>query len=278
MSYIKKFNEFVSVNESFKSGKLRSIIQQYGYPASQWDNEILYDTTDDDVVGVVDNIEEYKELYKNDGSRWKFKGNKTFYVELKSGKLLVLSNFGVLQNYVENEDSETLLDRIEKMKKNRRKYNQGVQYTDSLVVKHQKNINDLEEKRYVEKLRQQGLDKEISKYVEDYINSNMSSLIDIDSTSLDIDLDNIVINDVEFGVYIEMSISCEEGLERYGAIPYDVYGRITKFEIYFEDGEVLIDALETGLYVGETEFEDSDSIETITDYYSYYGVSRSDFF
>ena len=49
---INKFEDFVLINEGFKSNKLRDIIRQHGKPEYDYDKFILHDLEDDEIIGV----------------------------------------------------------------------------------------------------------------------------------------------------------------------------------------------------------------------------------
>lgn len=89
---IKNFEEFVStvygsaINEAFQSSKLRELVKQHGelkYPSEKMN---FYDLTDNDIIDVVANYDEY-EANRYDNS--KYDGMKVSTFEFKDGTCVV---------------------------------------------------------------------------------------------------------------------------------------------------------------------------------------------
>ena len=86
MEKIKLFEEFIK--ESYKSGKLREIIKQNGYPTFFRDKRLLHDIQDRDILCVLDNREEFysKKFGENKDENFE----NTFIITLQNEKVLVI--------------------------------------------------------------------------------------------------------------------------------------------------------------------------------------------
>lgn len=149
---IQKFEEFIKLNESFQSSKLKDIIGKHGkpkvdryrrihykgemYPYASNKNP-LYDLKDDEILGVVANEQEFNDL--NSKSKHPLSG-----VELQDDSILVI---GVRSNEIE--------DRIE----SRHKDNLGKDYDDPHTPRIQQKFRSDKHKKNLQ-------------IIKDYLNSN----------------------------------------------------------------------------------------------------------
>jgi hypothetical protein len=275
---IKTFEEFVSakyskpVNEAFQSSKLRQIIKQHGKPKHSWENNILYDLKDEEIVDVLNSRDEYNEKYSNrDGYE------ATFMLELEDGSIVVISNLGILDRYW--KDIDKLKDDVFKERHaERHKGNLGKFGGDDIHKKHMENVSKLERRRLAEYLQEN--QKEIVdsvKYLMDKI--VVSEWLDGDDTNFSSEM---IIDGEEFNIYMYCSVECSDIRKEYGAEYFDAYFTLDHFEIENEDGNFT-----TNEDLGITEETYKDLFEPIVekdiegdiyDYYDYYGVSRSDFY
>ena len=280
---IKTFEQFVSakygkpVNEGFQSSKLREIIKQHGLPKNDRDKKMLYDLQDDEIIDVVNNRDEYFEKYDN--VRKPYKDEDTFIIELEDGSCIVISNLGILKDFMFNSKGE-MEHEIKKRHKERHKGNLGKNGGDDIHRKHMDNVNKLEQKRLAHKLQQY-----VPEIVE-FVNSKFEE-IDTDPSEnyddnygyisdLDINLGGVdYIMDISYG--IERS-----GAKKCGAYYYDVTFYLSDFEIVNEDG---VSILNDDLGITPKTYKDlfkeytiEDVEGEIYDYYEYYGVSRKDFY
>jgi len=261
MGYIKKYEEFI--NEAFQSNKLRTIIKQNGYPKYNWDKRILYDTQDSDILGLVRDRDEYKEKYKNSGFR---DDEPTFYIELENGKLLVLKNFDTLKDSVESMDKETLKQRLEILKKERRKYNQGI-----LHPKPKNTVYDEQEKRkFLKGFATKENISEITRNVEHYIEENLAEYSDQNDVEFEI---NMEVSGEKITCYVKLELSSDSYPRRGGYEEVTISGFLEEMSFYFDDKEYEFD--DDILYNGKSEFEIK--YDAVTDYYTYNGVSIGDF-
>lgn len=281
---IKKFEEFI--NESFNSGKLRSIIKQNGYPKNSWDKRLLHDIQDSDIIGICDNKEEYIEKYKNDGKSYGFtkengnyKQNKTFFVELENGKLLVLKNYDILKDEVDSLDKETLEDRIEAIRKERRKYHVSREKEDKLARKHPNNVVDEQERRkFLKEFFTEENTKEFSKFVESEIEGRyIEDLREDETVQCEQELETEIAGK-KIDMTVEYEVYCGEPYRSYGEEFADVSCEINEIYIFFEGDEIEAEALKDNIYKGETRFEEKHVSIGIYDYYQAYGIDPRDFY
>ena len=274
---IKTFEQFVSakygkpVNEGFQSSKLREIIKQHGLPKNDWDKKMLYDIQDDEVADVVADRKEYAEKYSD------YEGygrdEATFMIELEDGSCLVISNLGILKDYFKDRERS---DIFKKRHEERHKGNLGKYGGDDIHIKHLDKVDEIEQKRFAAKL--QPMLSEIAKAIKTEMEGIDSSELDEEgkfSKEFKITLDNDT-----YIVNVEYEVEFTDGTERFGAHYYDIIYTLISFDIandeFYTTNEML----------GITEDTYGDLFEPITiddvegeiyDYYSYYGVSRSDF-
>lgn len=276
---IKSFEEFVfakhsrPVNEAFQSNKLRAIIKQHGKPKYSWENKMLYDLKDEEIVDVLDNREEY---WKNYSDNKHGLGQATFMLELEDGTVVVISNLDILKNYWNNDMEKRKDDVFKKRHEERHKGNLG-KGGDEIHKKHLENVDKIERRRFAEYLQPN---------IQDIVDVVKSIMDDLDPSDLKDGDENYIeseftLNGDEYTINVNYECGSDDGSKKYGAVYYNVYYYLNSFEIYNEDGTVI-----TNEELGVTEKthkdlfkEYSDEVEgEIYDYYDYYGVSRSDFF
>ena len=258
---IKTFEEFVAskysrpVNEAFQSSKLREIIKQHGKPKHSWENKMLYDLKDNEIIDVLNSRDEYKEKYSNrDGYE------ATFMLELEDGSIVVISNLGILDRYW--KDINKLKDDVFKERHaERHKGNLGKFGGDDIHKKHIDNVNKLESRRLAEKLQPN---------IQEIVDKVNSIMDEINPSDLE-----------ESMIYVNYTTDCSEIRRSYGVEIYDLYYKLESFEICNENvcasNEELGITEKTYKDLFETHVEE-DMEGDIYDYYDYYGVSRSDFY
>ena len=287
---IKTFEQFVydmyktSVNEAYQSSKLRNIIKQHGKPKHSWDNKMLYDIKDNEIVDVVSSKNEYYEKYSNYREDFNDKSEKTFKIELKDGYCLVISNLGILKDFMSHFDnSEEMENEFKKRHSERHKGNLGKHNLDDIHHRHMRKRNEIEERRFAEKL-QPYTDEIVKK-----INSLMDE-INIRELGLDENLrsgeftieSNITIDNIEYSVFVEYSARIYDTWERYGKAFYNVKYELEEFSIYdSENGiEATNDKIGITYQTHKDLFKEVDVKEIsggIVDPYEAYGVSNADF-
>lgn len=275
---IKTFEEFVAakysrpVNEAFQSSKLREIIKQHGKPKYSWENKMLFDLKDDEIVDVLDSRKEYWEKYSDERLDNK---QATFILELEDGSVVVISNLGILQNHwYPKEIEKQKEEEFKKRHSERHKGNLG-KGGDEIHKKHMENVDKIERRRLAEKLQ-----PNIQEIV-DKVNSIMDEInpSDLDESGC-IESEFSLGND-EYMIYVNYTAECSDIRKSYGVESYDLYYKLESFEICDENTCVSNED------IGITENTYKDLFDThvekdmegdIYDYYDYYGVSRSDFY
>ena len=277
---IKSFEEFVSakygrpVNEAFQSSKLREIIKQHGKPKYSWENKMLYDLKDDEIVDVLDNRSEYWNKYLDEKTD---DGQATFMLELEDGTVVVIGNLNILKRWLDT-DGEMKRKKEELFKERhaeRHKGNLG-KGGDDIHRRHMDNVDKIERKRLAELL--QPNIQEIADAVKSIMdNIDPSDINENDEGYIE---SEITLNGDEYVITANYECGSDEGTKRYGAVYYNVYYYLTSFEICNEN--TLITNEELGVTEkthGDLFKEYTDEVEgEIYDYYNYYGVSPSDFY
>lgn len=276
---IKTFEQFCAdiynrpVNEAFQSSKLRELIKQHGKPKYSWENKMLYDLKDSEIVDVLDNRDEYYEKYD------KFEqdnGEATFKLELEDGTCIVIGNLGILKRYwdidkMEQEMKEVFKDRHAK----RHKGNLGKD-GDDIHRKHMENVNKIMSKRLAEELQ-----SDIPEIVEIVKNTIFSmDMEDMEDNDGSVEKE-IKINDKEYILTISYDYSCDIHRE-YGEEWYNLTYSINSFELY----ELEEDLCVSNELLGVTYKTHGDLFKEhigkvnggIYDPYLVYGVSEKDFF
>lgn len=277
---IKTFEEFVTakysrpVNEAFQSSKLREIIKQHGKPKYRWENKMLYDLKDDEIVDVLDSRKEYWEKYSNEK---KDDGQATFMLELEDGAVVVISNLNILKKWWHTDrDMEKIKDELFKERHaERHKGNLGKFGGDDIHKKHMDNVDKIESRRLAEKL--QSNIQEIVDEVNSIMNEIHSSDLDEAGT---IESEFSLGND-EYMIYVNYTTERSEIRRSYGVEIYDIYYTLESFKICDENTCVSNDD------IGITEKTYKDLFKTyvekdvegdIYDEYVFRGISRSDFY
>lgn len=276
---IKSFEEFVSakysrpVNEAFQSSKLRKIIKQHGKPKYSWENKMLYDLKDDEIVDVLNNRSEYWDKYLDEKTD---DGQATFMLELEDGAVIVIGNLDILRNGW--GDLKKQMDNVFKKRHGERHKGNLGKGGDDIHKKHIDNVDKIERKRLAEHLQQN---------IQEIVDAVESIMDDIDPSDINEENENgyieseITLNGEEYTIIVNYECGLDEGSKRHGILFYNIYYHLNSFEIYNEDN-TLITNEELGVTAKTHKdlFKDySDEVEgKIYDYYDSNGVSRSDFF
>ena len=287
---IKTFEQFVydmyktSVNEAYQSSKLRNIIKQHGKPKHSWDNKMLYDIKDNEIVDVVSSKNEYYEKYSNYREDFNDKSEKTFKIELKDGYCLVISNLGILKDFMSHFDNyEEMENEFKKRHSERHKGNLGKYTDDDIHHRHMRKRNEIEERRFAEKLQP---------YTDEIVKKINSLMDDIYIRELDLDENgrrdeftiesNINIDGIEYDVFVEYSARIYNTWESYGEAFYSAEYELEKFSIYDNENgiEASNDKIGITYQTHKDLFKEVDVKEIsggIVDPYEAYGVSNADF-
>lgn len=280
------FDDYQVLNESFKSSKLRNIIQQHGMPKYELDRKFLYDLQDDDILGVMD-FDEWYDFHRDN--------KNSYHIALEDGKYLVLGNIDTLKYYADDEDFQ------EEFKKRRDERHPGNELNDIPSYEREKALedettkhfrekkNELEHKRNLETFKTNlgdnlgKLAETIRETFESNIEGKISDLVSEynDSVSTEIsDVFDVEFMGITYNIDYDYTINISDGYKKYGATCYDVSISPKTVNIYddelgdtFDITELFDDpsALLADYNVDNVEGE-------ISDYYEYYGVSRGDFF
>lgn len=276
---IKSFEEFVSakygrpVNEAFQSSKLREIIKQHGKPKYSWENKMLYDLKDDEIVDVLNNRSEYWDKYLDEKTD---DGQATFMLELEDGTVVVIGNLNILKRWLDT-DVETKRKKDELFKERhseRHKGNLG-KGGDDIHRKHIDNVDKIERKR---------LAKHLQPNIQEIVDAVKSIMDNIDPSDINEDdryiESEITLNGDEYIIIANYEYSSDEGRKKYGAVYYNVHYYLNSFEICNEDTLITNEELGVTEKTHKDLFKEySDEVEgEIYDYYDYYGVSPSDFY
>lgn len=269
------FSNFCKLNmicEKFQSGKLRNIIRQHGKPKYSFENEVLYDLKDNEVLGVAKDWKDYYDNFQEKSEE------ETFCIELEDGYRLVIGNLGLLKSYF-SDNYQKVGDIFKRRIEKRHIGNQG-RGGDTINREHQTKRYNILHKRDVEKIKGLMTDEDKEK-ITDIINSHLN-FDDYDSDrSGETDYeDETTLFGYDAFVTTTYYESYGDEWESYGATRCNASKELIGVTIYLSDeegdmdDEFTADELELNLKGFDTEEE----IETgITDYYDYYGVSRSDF-
>jgi len=280
------FDDYQVLNESFKSGKLRNIIQQHGMPKYDLDRKFLYDLQDDEILGVMD-FDEWYDFHKDNKS--------SYHIELEDGKYLVLGNIDTLKYYADDEDFQ------KEFKKRRDERHPGNELNDVPSYKRKEALEDettkhfrekkeeLEHKRNLEAFKANlgdnlgKLAETIRETFESNINDKISDLVseykDSVSTEISDDFDVEFIG-VTYNIGYDYTINISDGYTKYGATYYDVTILPKTVRVYDDELGDAFDATELfddpSALLADYDVDDVEG--EISDYYDYYGVSRGDFF
>lgn len=275
---INKFEDFVLINEGFKSNKLRDIIRQHGKPEYDYDKFVLHDLKDDEIIGVMNHIEWSEYHDENRG--------ECYGVMLKDGMYLVIGNIEHLKYAL------TFPSFAKEFKKRRDLRHPGNEFNDIPAyrrsqeeldrnIKHFRDKkNELIHKRTVEELKKHS--DEIVKIIGSEYDNLLGNLINNyseygDSLSHEF---NFELLGKEFSVFINYSYEWGDRYKRYGAVFSSIEVSVDSitFTIDGED-EYSIDEIADDSVLKERFSDYSDEIEVdIYDQYEYYGVKPSDFY
>lgn len=281
---IKNFEQFVAecysklgnqINEAFQSSKLREVIKQHGKPKYSWENKMLFDLKDDEIVDVLDSREEYWEKYSDERLD---NEQATFILELEDGTVVVISNLGILQNYWSPKEIERQKkEEFEKRHSERHKGNLG-KGGDEIHKKHMENVDKIERRRLAEEL--QPNIQEIVDAIESTMNDvDPSEFVDGDTVYVE---SEITLNGEEYAISATYEGGCYDEDRRFGVVNHYVSYNLVSFDLCNGETNVLITNEDLGVTEAthkELFKEHKEEVEgEIYDYYDYYGVSRSDFF
>lgn len=277
---IQKFEEYIKsknvIKESFQSGKLRNIIKQHGKPKRKQDYQMLYDLKDNEIIDIVPSPEDFYKL-KDNGDE------KMFYIELEDGYCVVISNLGILK-----KSFKSMYDIASERHKERHKGNLGKHDVGDLHKKFKERVSEFKHKKNVQRIQDMLTDEDRNKIIEsinDFLSSEESysgyeeSQYDIDYTIDDFELFNEI-------AYLNINYDCytSDIYNKFGCNYIDIETTINTFTLGIEDvegieeyDEFTPDELQIDLNNFKP-YEEKEVELSITDPYSYYGVSPSDFF
>ena len=279
---IKTFEQFVStvygrpINEAFQSSKLRQIIKQHGKPKHYWDNKILYDLKDEEIVDVIDKKEYLKHNYID-----KENEEAIFKIELEDGYYLIISNLGILYtywDYITDNISKQKEEIFKKRHSERHKGNLG-KGGDTIHKKHMEKVNKIESKR---------LAKKFQEFIPEIVETVQSAIKDFDISGIEEDTHTIyddyeieiTLDGVEYMIYAKIDIETSETEASGGEYHYDGKYYLEKFEIMSEEGYVVSN-IDLGIthdkYENLFKTYEVDLDGGVYDHYELYDVSPSDF-
>lgn len=276
---IKTFEQFVSakygkpVNEGFQSSKLREIIKQHGLPKNDLDKKMLYDIKDSEIVDIVADRKEYDEKY-SDNEHY-YRDEATFMIELEDGSCLVIGNLNILKSFMSD------IERSEFFKKKhsrRHKGNLGKYGGDDIHNKHLEKVSELEQKRFA---------AEMQPMIPEIVEAIKAKIEEFDSSEFEEEGNitkefDITLSGEKYGIIADFEVEFSKGFKKIGISYYDIICNLKSFDIWKDDG----DKYTTNEMLGITKKTYGDLFKSITididgeiyDYYSYHGVSRSDFY
>lgn len=277
---IKTFEQFVAakygnpVNEAFQSSKLREIIKQHGKPKYSWENKMLYDLKDDEIIDVVANRKEYEEKYLNNSEE-----QATFMLELKDGACIVISNLGIFNDLKDEWKARFEKDELfRKRHRERHKGNLGKHSGNDVHSQHLDNVTELMKNRFMK-----NLDKNIPEIISD-----IDGILDDKNTFYDYDKsgDYEYVFDTEYNgakcsVVIQYDLQFGEVYKQYGGYYCDATTSLIGFYIDFGRDSVTDEELGMTSKTYPDLFADHNFEEMecgIADPYEFYGVSPSDFY
>ena len=280
------FDDYQVLNESFKSGKLRNIIQQHGMPKYDQDRKFLYDLQDDEILGVMD-FDEWYDFHSDNKS--------SYHIVLEDGMYLVLGNIDTLKYYADDKDFQKEFKRRRDERHPGNELNDVPSYKrkealeDETTKRFREKKNELEHRRNLEQFKSNLGDnlEKLAEIIRDTFESNIEDKVsdlvsehkDSVSTEIFDDFDVEFIG-VTYNIGYDYTINISDGYTKNGATYYDVTISPKTVSIYddelgdtFDSTELFDDpsALLADYNVDDVEGE-------ISDYYDYYGVSRGDFF
>ena len=266
------------VNEAFQSSKLREIIKQHGKPKYSWENKMLYDLKDEEIVDILNNRSEYWDKYSNEKTD---DGQATFILELEDGTVVVISNLNILKKQWEDDrDVERKKNKLFKKKyAERHKRNLG-KGDDEIHKKHLENVNKIERRRFAEYL-QPNIQEIVEEVHSILYEIDDDELIDERSGNISGEIETeITLNNDKYMLSIYYDGFCPDSYEDYGVEIYNVSYSLSYFEIYNDDICISNEDLGITEKTYEELFKEINrkAEGNVFDPYRYHGVSREDFF
>lgn len=282
------FNDYIVLNESFKSSKLRKILQQHGMPKHDSDKKFLYDLEDSEVLGVAWDYTELNDFEKDD------KNKSCYGIDLDDGCYLVIGNIDGLWYSSKND-----FERKFKMRRDKRhpgnefndipSYKRKEATEDSAVKKLKQKRGELLHSRNVSAFKNEiGVDgvEEFTKLIRDKFEEHIDNCVSKGNFEYGSCEFEIEFNDKKYNIYIEYGFDSSSGSKRGGVYVYDV--TYTPDEIFISDDadrEVY-----SSDFINDPDFgkefwkklldgyEINDLEGDVYDEYEYNGVSRGDFY
>ena len=288
---IKTFEQFVSakygnpINEAFQSSKLREIIKQHGMPKYSFENKMLYDLKDNEIIDVLPDDEYFKKY-----SSYNKREEAVFSILLKDGYRVVISNLGILDDFRSEREKDKVFDKRYSERHKGEKYDKfdDIGYDQK---QHYKNVENILRRRLVEKLQPSlpDLVKQIKSIMDDISVNDILEIIDGDLEKLtykshkEVIETEIHLNDKKYYAEVNYTITCSGGSEKFGAKYYTVYYNLDNFSIYDDDEDITITNVDFGITQKTCADLFKDYVEKnvegeITDHYARNGVKRSDFY
>ena len=288
---IKTFEQFVydrysiPVNEAFQSSKLREIIKQHGMPKYSFENKMLYDLKDNEIIDVLPG----DEFFSKYSSRKKGE-EAVFSILLKDGYRVVISNLGILDDFMSEREKDKVFDKrySERHKGEKTDKFDDIGYDQK---QHYKNVENILRRRLVEKLQPSipQLIEQIKSIMDDIDINDILEIVDGDLEKLtykshkEVIETEIHLDDKKYYAEVNYTINCTGGVEKFGAKYYTVYYNLDNFSIYDDDEDITITNVDFA--ITQKTYADlfKDYVEKnvegeITDHYARNGVQRSDFY
>jgi hypothetical protein len=281
-----------SINEGYKSQKLKNIIAKHGKPVDNSDYIFLYDTTDDEVIGVSKDYDEIRQIIKN------IKPINSNIIELEDGTYLAIDkSVYELSDQIKNRHIGGRQDKFggyrEKYHKNyeTRGKNNNYRYNNDTIRSEFENKKHMLRAKKAKQLLTEEDIKQIYEYVEDHLNFD-SENIDFERTdayqSFEID-DQLELSFGTCYIATKWEVSLGEPWGAYGEIFCNGTISLDSLSLYIDDyslglskdegdGDYITD-IELGLdYKGiKTEYWDRKIEAGVYSYDEMYGVSNRDF-
>ncbi len=288
---IKTFEQFVSakygkpVNEAFQSSKLREIIKQHGMPKYSFENKMLYDLKDNEIIDVLPGDEFFSKY-----SGYEKGEEAVFSILLKDGYRVVISNLGILNDFRSEREKDKVFDKRYSERHKGEKYDKfdDIGYDQK---QHYKNVENILRRRLVEKLQPSLPDivKQIKSIMDDISVDDILEIIDGNFEDLtyksheEVIETEIHLNDKKYYAEINYTINCTDEGERFGTKYYTVYYNLDNFSIYDDDEDITITNVDFAItqktYADLFKDYVKKNVEgEITDHYARNGVKRSDFY
>lgn len=287
---IKTFEQFVfdtygmPINEAFQSSKLREIIKQHGMPKYSFENKMLYDLKDNEIIDVLPG-DEYFKKYPDKSS-----DEAVFSILLKDGYRVVISNLGIWRGFRAEREKDKVFDKRYSERHKGEKYDKfdDIGYDQK---QHYKNVENILRRRLVEKLQPSipQLIEQIKSIMDDIDINDILEIVDGDLEKLtykshkEVIETEIHLDDKKYYAEVNYTITCEGGSERFGAKYYTVYYNLDNFSIYDDDEDITITNVDFAITQKTyadlfKDYVEKDVEGEITDHYARNGVKRSDFY